>query len=111
MSGFERNFRYENSDSFFRMGGSASMVLTTAAARSACHQSLSHGLLVIRIEGGIWHDPGFEARIDCIWDGMYPPVGVTAAEKNNEAAAVFVEEEQSVHDAFVITTAPILGRS
>jgi hypothetical protein len=28
-----------------------------------------HGLVVVRIEEGIWHSPGFEARLDCIWDG------------------------------------------
>ena len=67
-------------------------------------------MVVARIEGGIWHFPGFEARLDCIWDGVDPPVDVGVAEQNNLAAAEFVHSESLEHDVFVVTARQITDR-
>lgn len=101
--------RYLSSDDFFHLGGSVVMKLSADAAVAVCLDAANLGLVVARIEGGIWHDPGFEARIDCIWDGVDPPVDRETAEKNNRAAADFVRSERAVHDVFVITAPAMTG--
>jgi Colicin-E5 Imm protein len=85
------------------------MKLTTEAAIAVCEQAANHGLLVARIEGGIWHSPGFEARVDCIWDGADPPIDGDAARKNNLDAVQFILSEQLEHDTFIITSPPVTG--
>ncbi|WP_321924970.1 colicin immunity protein [Paraburkholderia guartelaensis] len=80
------------------------MKLTTEAANDVCKKAAAHGLLVARIEGGIWHAPGFEARVDCIWDGEDPPTTSNAAIENNRRAAAFICEESGEHDTFILTT-------
>lgn len=99
--------RYESADDFFSMGGSIVMKLSTDAAIAICERATQRGLVIARIEGGIWHFPGFEARVDCIWDGLCPPVDVNAAEQNNLAAAEFIRTESRVHDVFVVTAPPM----
>ncbi|XQM33959.1 Colicin immunity protein [Cupriavidus sp. H19C3] len=79
------------------------MKLAAGAAEAICNAAEARGLLVTRVEGGIWHYPGFEARIDCIWDGADPPVSRDEAVVNNRAARDFISEEKSEHDTFVIT--------
>jgi len=100
---------YDSSDDFFELNGSVVMKLTSAAAQDICIKALKHGVVVVRIEGGIWHNPGFEARLDCIWDGVDPPVSETEAETNNARALEMIREESEVHDTFIITTAPLTG--
>ncbi|ARK45510.1 toxin-immunity protein system imunity protein CdiI [Burkholderia pseudomallei] len=101
--------RYDSSDDFFSLGGSVVMKLSADAAIAVCERAGQHGLVVARIEGGIWHFPGFEARLDCIWDGIDPPVDVGVAEQNNLAAAEFVRSESQEHDVFVVTAPEITG--
>lgn len=100
--------RYDSSDDFFNLGGSVVMKVSADAAVAVCERAAQHGLVVARIEGGIWHAPGFEARLDCIWDGVDPPVDQRTAEQNNRVAAEFVRTEQAVHDVFVITAPRML---
>ena len=95
--------RYESSDDFFALSGSVVMKVSADAAIAICLAAAEHGLVIARIEGGIWHKPGFEARLDCIWDGVDPPVDQGSAEQNNDAAADFVRSERELHDTFVIT--------
>ncbi|WP_084152375.1 colicin immunity protein [Burkholderia sp. A1] len=103
--------RYESADDFFSFGGSVVMKLSADAAIAVCERAAQHGLAIARIEGGIWHFPGFEARLDCIWDGVDPPVDVGAAEQNNLVAADFIHSETQVHDVFVVTALQIAGQS
>jgi hypothetical protein len=105
----DRTRLYDSSDDFFELNGSIIMKLTRTAAQDVCIKALEHGLLVVRIEGGIWHNPGFEARLDCIWDGVDPPVSEAEAMINNAKALEMIREESEVHDAFIITTASIKG--
>jgi Colicin-E5 Imm protein len=84
------------------------MKLTPSAASSVCREAADHNLVIARIEGGIWHAPGFEARLDCIWDGLDPPMVREAAIENNNRAADFIRSESGRHNAFVLTTFPAL---
>lgn len=85
------------------------MKLSADAAIAVCERATQWGLVITRIEGGIWHFPGFEARVDCIWDGIDPPVDVGAAEKNNQVAAEFIRSESDGHDVFVVTAPQLTG--
>lgn len=86
------------------------MKLTADAAVDVCRQAARRGVVVSRIEGGIWHSPGFEARIDCIWDGVDSPVNGDVAEKNNLDAAEFVREESQMRDVFILSIMKMTGR-
>lgn len=99
--------RYEFSDSFFSLEGSVVMKLSADAAVEVCERASQHGLFIARVEGGVWHFPGFEARLDCIWDSVAFPIGDRAAEKNNLAAADFIRSERQLHDAFIVTTSQV----
>ena len=99
--------RYDSADDFFSIGGSVLMKMSGDAAIAVCERATARGLVIARIEGGIWHSPGFEARLDCIWDGGDPPVGLGVAEENNLAAAEFIRSESDKHNVFVLT-APCL---
>jgi hypothetical protein len=95
--------RYDSSDDFFSLRGSVVMKLSADAAIAVCEQAVQHGLVIVRIEGGIWHSHGFEARLDCIWDGVDLPVDTHTMEKNNLAAAEFIRSERQMHNAFIVT--------
>jgi hypothetical protein len=105
----DRTRLYDSSYDFFELDGTDVMTLTSTAAQDVCRKALEHGVVVVRIEGGIWHNPGFEARLDCIWDGVDPPVSETEAAINNARALEMIREESEVHDGFIITTAPLTG--
>ena len=105
----QRNVLYDSAQRFFDSEGSGLMKLSADAAIRVCLTATSRGLIVARVEGGIWHHPGFEARVDCIWDGADPPIDPTAAEANNQAAADFIREECREHDVFVVTAPPLTG--
>ncbi|GAB2915219.1 hypothetical protein GCM10027093_62280 [Paraburkholderia jirisanensis] len=101
--------RYADADDYFSLHGNVVMKLTTQAAIAVCEQAAKRGLLVVRIEGGIWHSHGFEARVDCIWDGADPPIDIDAAHKNNLEAIQFILSEPSEYDTFIVTSPPITG--
>ena len=94
--------KYDAKD-FFLFDGNAAMRLSGEAALEVCRLSTEKNWSISRIEGGIWHDPGFEARLDCIWDASCAPVGNDALKNNNEDAADFIREEMGQHDVFLIT--------
>ncbi len=77
------------------------MKLTPAAAKKVCRIATTRGLLIKRIEGGIWHNPGFEARLDCIWDAK--DWLRNDPEENNSLAVQFIDDELRRHDVFIIT--------
>lgn len=106
---FDLQRRYDSADDFFMLGGSIAMKLSAHAATAICERAADQGLVIARVEGGIWHFPGFEARLDCIWDGVDPPVEFRAAVQNNLAAADFVRSESNTHDVFVLTAPRMTG--
>jgi hypothetical protein len=104
----DRSRVYTSEHDFYELHGSVSMKLSPAAAMDVCRSAASRGLVVTRVEGGIWRNPGFESRLDCIWDGVDPPVDLERASVNNVAAAMFVATKSRDHDVFILT-APSQG--
>ncbi len=111
---FNRSQLFHTPSDFFSLGGSGAMKLSAKAAYDLCKEASDRDFLIIRIEGGIWSPRGFEARLDCIWDGMLPPVTRKQARKNNIRAAELVHEESTMvrqdsapYNAFIFTVCPI----
>ena len=100
---------YESPSDFFELKGSVTMQLSPAAAIEVCRMAAAHRLVVARIEGGIWLNPGFESRLDCIWDGADPPLDTAAAHANNLLAIQFIENKRDVHDVFILTAPSVTG--
>lgn len=100
----ERGKLHDCANDFFDFQMSSVMVLTPSAAVEVCLAAAQRGFVIARVEGGIWHDPGFEPRVNCIWDGADPPIVESAAESNNIEAANFIRKEGQVHSGFVITS-------
>ena len=104
----DRTRLYESERDFFLEKGSAIMKLTPEAAMQVCDHAAMNGMLVLRVEGGIYHDIGFEARIDCIWDSKISiPIEESDAHESNTLAKEFIESEMSGHNSFIITTAEV----
>jgi hypothetical protein len=107
----DRSRLYTRGDDFYELNGSVSMRLSAGAAIEVCRSAASHGLVVARVEGGIWRNPGFESRLDCIWDGVDPPVDLERTSINNAAAAEFVASMGETHDVFILTAPPFGHRA
>lgn len=105
----DRRRLYESADDFFELKGSVIMKLTSAAALEVSRVAAEYGLIVARVEGGIWRHPGFEARLDCIWNGADSPISLIEAAANNAEAAEFIEEKSNTHDVFILTAPPVTG--
>ena len=98
-----------NSAIFFTRDTGREFFLSTSAAIEVCKFAADEGLVIARIEGGVYNDGEFMPRVACIWDGVDPPVSILRARRNNQDAAKFVETESSEHNAFVITAPPTSG--
>jgi Na+/glutamate symporter len=103
------NGLHDSAAVFFAAAGRGTLKFTPKAAVEICLSAATFGYVVARIEGGLWHEPGFEARVDCIWDGADPPIDLLEAQTNNAAAAQFVRDESKIHNAFVLTAPPLGG--
>jgi len=103
----DRGRRYDDWMDFFRLEGSVVMRLTRAAAIEVAARAASRNRVISRVEGGVWLDPYFESRGDCIWDGIDPPTSVEAAEENNVAAQLFIRDVYA--DVFILTAPPLSG--
>jgi hypothetical protein len=100
---------YESASDFFDLDGGVVMKLTWSAALDVCRDAAEHGLLVVRIEGGIDREGTFEARLDAIWDGADPPIDHRTAQANNVRAADFIRAQNDEYNAFIITDALLTG--
>lgn len=106
---FDKNKLYELPEDFFELHGNISMKLTAFAAIKVCQEASKRQLGIYRVEGGIWHNPGFEARIDCIWDsnlfliGNSRSVTLDELEGNNAKAEEFILDECIEHNVFIIS--------
>jgi hypothetical protein len=85
------------------------MRLAPAAAMEVCASSAERGFVVARIEGGLWREPFFESRLDCIWSGSHPPLSREEAHANNLEAWAYIQSQAAVHGAFILTAPPITG--
>lgn len=100
---------YGRPKDFFELNGNAVMKLSRGAAIEVCLRAASQGLILVKIEGGIWRDGTFEARLDAIWDGEDPPITKNEADRNNVRAAAFIKSTDSAYNAFIVTSASIRG--
>lgn len=105
----DRGRLFDNPADFFSLDGSVWMRLSPTAAVEVCMTAASKGIIVARVEGGVWHPPAFESRLDCIWDGADPPISEAGAHQNNLLAADFIREEMGFHTVFILTAPPITG--
>ena len=99
--------RYDYPEDFFSLRGSVTMRLTATAAIEVCKLAADRGLIVLRVEGGNWHHPGFQPSLDCIWDGVDPPVSTERAHEINLKAAAFINMMTEEYDVFIITSSSI----
>ena len=98
----DRSALYNSPSDFFDLGGNCVMTLSPRAAIGVCEKLSEQNVPVGRIEGGLWSEAGFEARLDCIWDSPDSLSGADFAEINNKAAE-FIAAELGKHNAFIIT--------
>ncbi|MDZ7644948.1 MAG: hypothetical protein U5K76_12500 [Woeseiaceae bacterium] len=96
----DRSKLYEDID-FFELHGHAVMMLTPEAAQKVCELASDQGLTIGRVEGGIWHDPGFEARLDRIWDVRDEARG--ECHVANHDAARFIRSWSDEHGVFILS--------
>jgi hypothetical protein len=86
--------------------------ISAKPAIEICKAAANEGFLILGVEGGIWHDPGFGSRLDSLWGKVGLPVTFKEAKKLNEEAARFIEKESKriapglgrKHDVFILTS-------
>ena len=105
----DRQKLYDKAMDFFDLAGNAVMKLSRKAAADACRNAALQGVLVVKIEGGIWRNGTFEARLDAIWNGADPPTSKEIACRNNLNAADFIRSQDASYNAFIITTSCMTG--
>lgn len=105
----DRQKLYREGNDFFDLDGNAVMKLGREAAIAVCLDAASKGLLVLKVEGGIWSNGTFEARLDAIWDGADPPVEEKDAVANNRAAVNFIQFQHPGYNAFIVTVSSFAG--
>ena len=87
------------------MSGAGWMKLTLPAAKSVIQQCTDQLVAVSGIEGGIWHNPGFEARLDAIWKcKMGGDPDDQELKFNNSEAERFLSDFEVAYDTAIIST-------
>ena len=102
---------FEDHREFIHRNDRNSLILTSKAAEEACRQASIFGLSIAKVEGGLWHNPGFESRIDAIWETRNYPASLDEVRKLNALAADFIRDQSSISpdsdlppaDVFMIT--------
>lgn len=97
---------YSEVDSFFELNGNNLMKLTPDAAVELCKVCLDKEIIVVCVEGGIWNDKKFQARLDAIWTGKKPPLNLGDLMLNNERAIASIAEDRDECNAFIVSTLP-----
>ncbi|MDG6896185.1 hypothetical protein [Volucribacter amazonae] len=95
---------YNNYLDFFHLNGNAIIKLTPSAAIELCYFCTENNLIVGYIEGGIWRNKLFQARIDCIWGSSLSSNSTKSSIRDNNRLAIkFIKEESDIHNAFILT--------
>jgi len=103
---------YTSMHDFFSLKGSVNMRLTREAAIDVCKHAMDYDILIWRIEGGIWHSPGFQPWSDALWDSQYnPPVLEKDAITNNLLAMENIIDEEVQYNVFILTVTNYRGLS
>jgi hypothetical protein len=105
----DRRKLYDKATDYFDLDGNAIMKLSREAAEGVCLAAAAKGFVLVKVEGGIWSDGNFEARLDAIWDGLDPPIDQADAHENNLDAAGFIRSRADSYNAFIVTTPSITG--
>lgn len=79
------------------------MRLAPDTAKDICRIASEIPVLILGVEGGIWKDRKFEARLDAIWDGNFEAKTKTEISKSNVEAAKFIDRERINYNAFILT--------
>jgi hypothetical protein len=97
--------RVADPEARFAVSGNQTVFLTSDAALRVCAEAAARGLLVYRIEGGIWREGrGCEMRLGAIWDSQVdPPIAVAVANTNNLRLASMVRNDPESCDTFVVS--------
>lgn len=101
----DRSKKYTSFEDFFMLNGSGIMKVSASAGIDICQECTKRSIYIWKIEGGIWHNSKFEARIDCIWDSLFSENNTKnpTIRDNNQLAEKFIKEEMDIHNAFIIT--------
>ena len=101
----DRRKIYSDPSEFFAKQGRYWMKLTRPVAVAVVKQCQDHSLAVSMVEGGIWHNPGFEARLDAIWHSEFDHMPTESAiyGNNAKAAAYLKSSMPSECDAAIIS--------
>ena len=94
-----RRRRFDDAGAYFVDSGSGWMKLTKEAAQAVVERLQSEGIAISGIEAGIWHDPGFEARID----GILSESERSGQGIKEEEAQRFFHDIDSSYDTFIVT--------
>lgn len=97
----KRTMRFDDPEAFFREEGGGWMKLSKKAAMVVIDRILKSGGTIWGIEGGIWHNPGFEARIDAITKYNYK-LSLEHEESDNILRDYFANCPEN-YDTFIIT--------
>jgi hypothetical protein len=91
---------------FFDLNGNNLMRLTPDAAIELCNHLKEKNIVVVCVEGGIWNDKKFQARLDAIWTGKKPPMNPVDLAINNDRAIASILEDREQCNAFIVSTLP-----
>jgi hypothetical protein len=97
---------YSDINLFFELNGNNLMRLTPDAAIELCNALREKDVVVVCVEGGIWNDGKFQARLDTIWTGKKPPMNPVDLAINNEKAIASILEDREQCNAFIVSTLP-----
>lgn len=109
----DKKVLHEEKPNFFTEPGRNGYRLSPAVAIEVCEDATKEGFLILGVEGGLWHNPGFGSRLDSLWGKTDLPVTSEEAESLNKEAARFIEKESNriapgtdrKHDVFILTAA------
>lgn len=93
---------YDEPESFFRLNGSARMKLTARTALEVCKICTENNIVIAYIEGGVYFNETFEARIDAIWRGFGIPFQHDT-KYMNDRAALFIQNQSPTCNGFILT--------
>lgn len=79
------------------------MKLALQASLDVANRCTKEGIAISIVEGGIWHNPGFEARLDAIWHSKFDVMPEKVA-ANNEDAIQFIRDFDDAYDTAIIST-------
>ena len=100
-----RTVRFDEAEALFADAGSAWMKLTRQAAAEAISRCSAKGIAVSIVEAGIWHEPGFEARLDGVWHSEFDAMSdVKCIDENNSRALQFIGGLPQAYDTAIIST-------